>query len=171
MRTSDAHSCSCSHKLDKSANSDRDQSHILDNECLNESLVGCSWLVVEASLVVALAVALVDASTAVEEVVVASPFEEQRHPERLVAGELVVVEPAVGQVAETELVCGLERLDEEAMTSFEPPQMKRIRKERLHHHRPCLLQCATLRLPRCLHLQQLQVLRLRDYPNHQHPQQ
>ena len=91
-------------------------------------------MVVEASLVVALAVALVDASTAVEEVVVASPFEGQRHPERLVAVELVVVEPAVGQAAETVLVCGLERLDEEAMTSFELPQMKRIRKERLPHH-------------------------------------
>ena len=47
-------------------------------------------MVVEASLVVALAVALVDASTAVDEVVVASPFEEQRHPERLAAGVPVV---------------------------------------------------------------------------------
>ena len=87
MRTSDAHSCSCSRKLGRSANSDRDQSHIHDNECLNESLVGCSWSVVEASLVVA----WVEASVAVEEAVVASPFEEQRHPERLAAGEPVVV--------------------------------------------------------------------------------
>ena len=147
VRTSDAHSSSCFHRLDRNANSDRDQSHTLDNEYLNEWLVGCSWSVAEASL----AVALVDASAAVEEAVVASPFEELRHPERLAAGELVVAEFSVGQVAETELVCGLEQLDEEAMTSFEPLQMKRTRKEKLHHHRPCLLQCATLRLPRCLH--------------------
>ena len=88
MRTSDAHSCSCSHKLGRSANSDQDQSHTLDSEYLNVSLVGCSWSVAEASLA--------DASAAVEEAVVAIPFEEQRHPERLVAGELVVVESAVG---------------------------------------------------------------------------
>ena len=131
MRTSDAHSCSCSRKLDRSANSDRDQSHTLYNECLNESLVGCSWPVVEASLVVA----SFDASVVVEEAVVASPFEEQQHPERLAVGERVA---AVVQVAGTELVCGLERLDEEARTSFEPLPMKRIRKERLHHHRLCL---------------------------------
>ena len=117
-----------------------------------------------------LAGALVDASVAVEEAVAASPVEEQRHPERLAVGELVVVQAAVGQVAETELVCGLERLDEEAMTSFEQLQMKRIRKERLHHHRPYLLQCATLRLPRWLSPQPLRVLRLKDYPNHQHLQ-
>ena len=36
-------------------------------------------------------VAWVEASVAVEEAVVASPFEEQRHPERLAAGEPVVV--------------------------------------------------------------------------------
>ena len=76
MRTSDAHLCACFHKLDSIANSDQDQSHIHDNECLNESLVGYSWSVVEASLVVA----WVEASVAVEEAVVASPFEEQRHP-------------------------------------------------------------------------------------------
>ena len=163
MRTSDAHSCSCSHKLGRSANSDQDQSHTLDNECLNESLVVCSWPVVAASSVVA--------SVVVEEAVVASPFEEQRHPGRLAVGEPVAVVAAVVQVAGTELVCGLERLDEEAMTSFEPLPMKRIRKERLHHHRLCLLQYATLRLPRWLRSLQLQVLRLRDYPNHQHPQQ
>ena len=92
MRTSDAHSCSCSHKLGRSANSDQDQSHTLDSEYLNVSLVGCSWSVAEASL----ADALADASAAVEEAVVAIPFEEQRHPERLAAGELVVVESAVG---------------------------------------------------------------------------
>ena len=166
MRTSDAHSCSCSRKLDKSANSDRDQSHTLDNECLNESLVGCSWPVVEASLVVA----SFDASVVVEEAVVASPFEEQQHPERLAVGEPVAAVAAVVQVAGTELVCGLERLDGEARTSFEPLPMKRIRKERLHHHRLCLLQYATLRLPRWLRSQQLRVLRLRDYPNHQHLQ-
>ena len=50
-------------------------------------MVGCSWSVVEASLVVA----WVEALVAVEEAVVASPFEEQRHPEMLAAGEPVVV--------------------------------------------------------------------------------
>lgn len=145
MRTSDAHSCSCSHKLDRNANSDRDQSHIHDSECPNEWLVGCSWSVAEASL----AVALVDASAAVEEEVVASPFEEQRHPERLVAGErVVVVQVVVVQVAGTESVCELEQLDEEVMTSFGQLRMIRIRKEKLLHRRLYLLQCATLLLPR-----------------------
>lgn len=81
MTISDAHSCSCSHRLDRSANSDRDQSHIHDSGCLSESFAGCSWSVAGASL----AVALVDASAAVEEAVVASPFEEQLHPEKLAA--------------------------------------------------------------------------------------
>ena len=91
-----------------------------------------------------MAVALVDASAAVEVEVVASPFVGRRHPERLVAGEQVVVV----QVAETEPVCELEQRDEEVMTSFGQLQMIRIRKEKLLHRRLYLLQCATLLLPR-----------------------
>ena len=108
MRTSDAHSCSCFHKLDNIANSDQDQSHIHDNECLNGLLVECSLSVVEAS------------SAAASVAVVANPSEGLRHQERLVADELVVVD----EVAVTVLVCGLEQLGEEGMTSFVQPRKK-----------------------------------------------
>ncbi len=76
--TSDVHSCSYFHIQDNSASSDRVQFHSRDNESLNEWLVGCSWLVVAASLVAV-------------ELVVANPFVELLHPENSVAGASAVV--------------------------------------------------------------------------------
>ena len=84
--TNDVHSCSYFHIQDNIASSDQGQSHILDNECLNEWLVGCSWLVVAASLV---AVVLV----------VANPSVELLHPGNSVAD----VSAVVAQVAVVEI--------------------------------------------------------------------
>ena len=157
---SDEHSCSCSHKRDSIANEDPIQFHSLDNGFLSVWSVECSSKVAEEPWVV-------EAFVAVVAVVVANPFEVLQCQVIVV----VVAVELVDGVVVVESVYELERLGEEAMTSFVLHQMKQIRTVILHHHHPYLQHCATLLLPPLKHWQQPLTLRQKGYPNHQHQQQ
>ena len=149
------HSCSYFHTQDNTASLDRVQSHSRDNESLNEWLVGCSWLVVAASLVAVVLVA-------------ANPSVELLHP----GNSVVDVSAVVAQVAvvEIESVFALVQRVEVTRTFFGQPlriQILTKKPPRLHLY---LLLGEVLRLLVLIPLRQQPIPPLRDYLNHRHLQ-